>query len=1354
MRQIFTVIIMGTLVLAFTISCGGNKGTPVSPDEAITGNPGLTAEDGLSNNQDETTGGKSDTETPDFTQGKGHPLQGQEIQGSHELWGLYQFVISPDRESIEITPLRAANFHLNVIQFLEPNGKPKMVQLASGLTWNNDKTILDLDIRFVHPFPGATQFSGFDVKGILISNGTKAGFSDPDLIMADTNETRLLNADGYTRWWNPFEFKGNNIFAYKDGALGTKDSVAHYESTLNGYKYFCDSLDKDEDVENLDVADRGVFWAGKSNVRHFKLGLGSGLVFNYAIDASWAIPDVKPPSTPAEFPPGANQPEPWRVSAVDTEDYLYYVSPSDQGGYMKLAIRVYDWQGPLQPPLGTVEQVVIEWPGLFMPTQANFVADQGTYSEWQVMLTPTAGALTSSDDVEYLIWAQSTDGSGYGGILDPDEPLISANRCSAKVWNVKPIVPPIVDSGVTGNESPKLVNETYTVVAHDIFGEPLTYLWSVEPIGNPYNFDDPGNGDGTIDIDWSTFGPGAFIVQCQVSNTANDVLANELAVNPGNTPPIPGMIQGPKDVDASYTAAKYSTTVFDPDPGQTITYLWSFVLNGQPPDFSIPGDPGDGSMTIDYSTIVPGIYDINVQVSDGFANVPAFPITVTHHNTPPTVGTVTGKTPVTSLDTDEVYQATWSDPDTTQTLTFLWSIVPAGQAEDFSIPSPGGSINVDWSTYSVGNWDINLQAGDGIDITTGTKLTITKNNTLPTVGEVIGETDVSSANTDEIYTAEPISDIDPDQTLTVMWSIVPTGDAEDFSIPAEADHSLVVDWSTYSDNNYDVNVRIDDGYDQVESTPLIVCKFDNTPPTVGDVTGPETVNCSDTNAHYSASVFDPDTGQTLTYSWSLESSGSPENFDDPGNGDGTIDIDWSGYPFGDYDLNLQVDDGFGPVEGTPLTITKENFVPEIGKVTGPTLVSIVDVSQYSLDPATYDCDLGQTITYTFSVEPKGSPADYSIPGGTGSIDVDWSTYGVGIYEIGCAVSDGITVVYASPMLEVTVTLAPCEGTVHEFTGDLNPDQYSIAPYSVVPRADVAFLESGVESIKGYGIVQTGPSTIGVFDADNPGSTDVLLTYFLGKKDSVMSMDSDKIGGRILVVTGKDPHLVKIIDSSIIFGDPIIGTIDSGNANKTWVAIDIESDGNFWAVLRDGTSGVKYYLMHYNYHEKDPYYEEDSPAMTDITSVVGTESDIFDIAIADSLGMLYLLDAGPDGDGRIASFTIDEGEPASYDDEMSNIFSQVLDYDNVVWTGWAGFADIDIDNMESDSTRCRILVYGRLEDLTGELVRLDNQFNVLDTESYSEAWPAFAINVDESESVRNLIMPSTDSLAFFGTPVDW
>jgi len=139
--------------------------------------------------------------------GGSNPLSVDEPRGdasaqSHFTWGLWQFTADPVKGTLDAVQLREGNMHLNALFFLEP---PPLVNLTLESLQFNGNTI-DAEIGLKHPFVGATQFTGFDVCGIFITSGTVTGFDDTDLRMAGDGDTRLLNPDGYSRWWNPSEF--------------------------------------------------------------------------------------------------------------------------------------------------------------------------------------------------------------------------------------------------------------------------------------------------------------------------------------------------------------------------------------------------------------------------------------------------------------------------------------------------------------------------------------------------------------------------------------------------------------------------------------------------------------------------------------------------------------------------------------------------------------------------------------------------------------------------------------------------------------------------------------------------------------------------------------------------------------------------------------------------------------------------------------------------------------------------------------------------------------------------------------------------------------------------------------------
>ncbi len=326
---------------------------------------------------------------------------------NHFLWGLWQGVIDPDAETLEMVALRVGEFHLNALQFLEP---PPLVNLTlESLVFNGN--IIEADIGLRHPFLGLNEFTGFDVAGIFITTGSVTGFNDPDLRMAGEGDTRLLNFDGQTRWWNPSEFPVNDgtMFSYKDGLLGTSDAVGHFNSTLNAYKYFCDDLGPNDTLDKVTVERRGLFSAGKKNIRHYTIELGSGLIFNYAVDASWQFPQGGAPwDVPDDFAPAANKPEAWNVTVTELLNTLYN-DGAESGGDLSLEIKVWDHFN------AGLNNVWLDSSGNFPFMATNTPTGGGAgYSTYQIDIV---GATPSQESIDIFIGVES-EAVGYQGFIE------------------------------------------------------------------------------------------------------------------------------------------------------------------------------------------------------------------------------------------------------------------------------------------------------------------------------------------------------------------------------------------------------------------------------------------------------------------------------------------------------------------------------------------------------------------------------------------------------------------------------------------------------------------------------------------------------------------------------------------------------------------------------------------------------------------------------------------------------------------------------------------------------------------------------------------------------------------------
>ncbi|MFH1675592.1 MAG: PKD domain-containing protein [bacterium] len=413
--------------------------------------------------------GAGQVASPDLTQPSERILS---QSTSHQLWGYWQVAANPSEGTFEMVPDRTSLLHVNVVPLLEPPAGLKLK--VSNLMFDGSKC--NVDVTLVHPFPGLSQYIGFDVAGIFISKGTYAGFADPDLIMAGAGDSRLLNPDGYTRWWNPVEFStpGLKLFRYRDGLLGNKNSIANYNCTLNGYKMFSNELGKNDDIMDSDPSTRLPFFDGATNTRHYTIDFSGGVVFNYAVDANWQMPDGDAPFTPDDYAPDANRPEAWAISVSEIENTLFN-NGSDQGGILSLAIDVWDH---FNADLNTV---TLDSPGNFDPISS--LTPVGGGDGYSTYIIDIVDATPNPDSIDILVEIQS-EVTGYTDAL-PDKPITAYFTYNAKV------------SGST-TEPPTAIMEATTPT--DItYGDSVSFDATASTGTPPLTFEWDFNGDGIYD---------------------------------------------------------------------------------------------------------------------------------------------------------------------------------------------------------------------------------------------------------------------------------------------------------------------------------------------------------------------------------------------------------------------------------------------------------------------------------------------------------------------------------------------------------------------------------------------------------------------------------------------------------------------------------------------------------------------------------------------------------------------------------------------------------------------------------------------------------------------------------------
>ncbi|MFH1677039.1 MAG: hypothetical protein ABIC40_08430 [bacterium] len=281
MKQVFIIAIIAVIIFG----CAREAKNPVSPSANVDGSATLLS----------------------------HQINQSVSKGPYHLWSEGFFYFSADHDRVDIVPRREGRFHLNALKFLEQTCKNCLS--ITGLKNNGDGTI-DLRVKITHPFIGHPEYTGFDVKGIIMFNGSRELINNwpdtwPDIpeVMRtswrELGDPEVINPDGYVLRWNPEYESGSDlpIFNYFEGKYSSGVPNAHINAYLNFYN----------------IEERHIFTCFGSVERVYTIWLPPGVpvVAGYAVEACWEPPINTPVTNPiADFPISANQPEAYHFKFV------------------------------------------------------------------------------------------------------------------------------------------------------------------------------------------------------------------------------------------------------------------------------------------------------------------------------------------------------------------------------------------------------------------------------------------------------------------------------------------------------------------------------------------------------------------------------------------------------------------------------------------------------------------------------------------------------------------------------------------------------------------------------------------------------------------------------------------------------------------------------------------------------------------------------------------------------------------------------------------------------------------------------------------------------------------------------
>jgi hypothetical protein len=514
MRSSFQILIGILLFLIPIIGCSNNNANPFAPENPI---------------------------------GSVTPSIDNVSSPQTHLWGFYDCYFDLPSKTISAILNRNAMFATNVVNFLNKN--------AAGLAFKIYDTPIDpggtfidvdIDVKLTHPFPGMSQYNGYDVRGIFMGNGSSEMAYNPDLIYAAKGTTDQVMydydlsdsskdpypglaglPDGYTRWWNPTEFSTiSALFGYTPGKAASPGYTA--SGTLNPYKYFADDLSPDDNLWSFlgFTTGHGVFSSGHQNTRNYYLRFPTpnpGIKFSYAVVASWKG------TQPADHP--ANQPEAVGVSVNVTPD-VYYVNPSNNGGNLILDISVFDWDSVLSAGKMEDYNLIIESSVLSSPATFSSMIPTVPGSQIQTYhLEIPADNVVSPTGNEFwvIIEDQNNDYTNPYGIVS----LAGYDKLAAFFRYNLPLketgnTPPVI-SGITDDIAPDglnaVVSSSNTAVTYSVnytdpdVGQDHTIKWYIEDA----TVTDPSDPPDTMPFNWSLKTSGNYKIWVKVNDGFGDV---------------------------------------------------------------------------------------------------------------------------------------------------------------------------------------------------------------------------------------------------------------------------------------------------------------------------------------------------------------------------------------------------------------------------------------------------------------------------------------------------------------------------------------------------------------------------------------------------------------------------------------------------------------------------------------------------------------------------------------------------------------------------------------------------------------------------------------------------------------
>ncbi len=724
-------------------------------------------------------------------------------------------------------------------------------------------------------------------------------------------------------------------------------------------------------------------------------------------------------------------------------------------------------------------------------------------------------------------------------------------------------------------------------------------------------------------------GDNVYDVTVQVSDGLGGIDTQAIAVSVTNQNEAPVITSNGGAATASVSVAENSTgvttvTASDTDAGNTLSYsilsgadAAKFTINAatgvltfvSAPDFDIAGDADANN-----------IYEVIIQVSDGFGGIDtqAISVTLTNVNEAPVItSNGGGASAAISMQENGTAVATVAASDPDAGTTFIYTIIGGVDAAKFTINPATGSLTFvaapdfeapgDVGANNV--YDVIVQVSDGLGgvDTQAIAVTITNQNEAPVITSNGAGATAAVSISENTTAVATVTSTDPDAGATKTFSLVGGADQAKFTINAAtgvltfiAAPNFEAPTDVGANNVYDVIVQVSDGLGGIDTQAIAVTVTNvNEAPVITSNGAGATATITmaeNITAVTTVTSTDPDAGATKTFSiiggvdaakFSINAATGVLTFVAAPNFEAPTDVGANNV----YDVTVQVSDGLGGIDtqAIAVTITNANEAPVITSNGGggSAAISIAENGTAVTTVTATDPDAGATITY--SISGGVDAAKFAINAATGvltfiaapNFEAPTDVGANNVYDVIVRASDGLggivtqsIAVTITDVNEVPVITSNGGGATASISVGENitavttvvaadPDAGATITYTIIGGADAAKFSINAS---------TGVLTF-IVAPDFQAPTDVGLNNVYDV--IVQASDGSLVDTQAIAVTVTDVNQAPVITSDGGGTTAAISIAENGTAVTTVTATDPDAGATQTYSISGGADAAKF-----------------------------------------------------------------------------------------------------------------------------------------------------------------------------------